>query len=92
MTQYYYRINAGHLAVDNGAVAPLSKLTRIAELLGQKVGWGEYYGQDYLLVPENPSDKQVVEEILTEEKLVWEVVDRLPPTQPAPHYDDAKGS
>jgi hypothetical protein len=32
----FYQINAGHLAVDNGSVAPLSALFALGDILDQK--------------------------------------------------------
>lgn len=74
----YYRINAGPMAVDNGARAPLSTLFGLADLTHQKVITGEYYGQDYLRVPAAEADRVVLEELLNESKLIWEKVEELP--------------
>jgi hypothetical protein len=71
-------INAGYAALDNGAVAPLSKLFDIASLADQPVITGLGYGDDYLFVPRNPEKKQAIEDLLTGENLIWEIVDSLP--------------
>lgn len=74
----FYQINAGHLAVDNGSIAPLSALFALGDILDQKVISGEYYGQDFLIVPEDPEIRTIAEELMTERKLIWKVVDELP--------------
>lgn len=76
--QRYYKVNAGPRAVDNGAIYPLSKMFAIAEVADQKVLKGQYYGDDYLTVPLDEGKRKAVEELLTEEKLIWEIVDSLP--------------
>lgn len=76
--QQYYKVNAGPRAVDNGAIGPLSKLFDIAALADQKVLKGQYYGDDYLTVPLDEGKRNAIEELLTEEKLIWEIVDSLP--------------
>lgn len=74
----YYKIDAGTRSLNNGAVAPLSKLFQIASAAGTKVLTGNRYGDDYIAVPSNQDDKQAIEALLKEEKLLYEVVDRLP--------------
>lgn len=74
----YYQVNAGPLAVFNGAVAPLTTLFSLAELAGASVISGESYGQDYLRVPDDPGDRQALEELLVETRLIWGVVEELP--------------
>ena len=74
----YYRINCGFLAVDNGAVNPLPTLISLAEMTNQKVIWGEGWGQDYLRVPKDEGERKALEELLTDSKLIWEVVEKLP--------------
>lgn len=74
----FYRINAGPMAVDNGAKAPLTTLFHLANVTDQKVITGEYWGQDYLRVPENEDDKAALESLLNETKLVWELVEDIP--------------
>ena len=76
--QRYYKVNAGPRAVDNGAIYPLSKMFAIAEAADQKVLKGQYHGDDYLAVPLDEGKRKAVEELLTEEKLIWEIVDSLP--------------
>ena len=73
----YYKIDAGHRALDNGAVAPLSKLFQIAAAANTKVLTGRGYGDDYIKVPQN-EDKEIVEQLLKEEKLPYEIVSSLP--------------
>lgn len=74
----YYRINAGHAAVDNGSVYPMDKLFKIAELADQQVMTGERYGDDYLHVPLCKKQRQAIEQLFNEEKLFFEIVERLP--------------
>lgn len=74
----YYKIDAGHRAIDNGAVAPMTKLFQIASAAGTKVLTGNRYGDDYIAVPTNLADKETIEQLLKEEKLPYEVVERLP--------------
>lgn len=77
-TLKYYKINAGYAALDNGSVAPLPKLFDIAFLADQPVITGHGYGDDYLFVPRNAEKKQAIEDLLTGENLIWEIVDTLP--------------
>jgi hypothetical protein len=71
-------LDAGYAALDNGSVAPLSKLFDIASLADQPVITGHGYGDDYLFAPRNPEKKQAIEDLLTGENLIWEIVDTLP--------------
>lgn len=74
----YYKINAGHRALENGAVAPLSKLFQLAAAANTKVLTGRGYGDDYIAVPDNLDDKETIEQLLKEEKLPYEIVSSLP--------------
>lgn len=74
----YYKIDAGHRALENGAIAPLSKMFEIASLADQKLMTGNTYGDDYLFVPMNKEKAKAIEDLLTESKLIWEIVDNLP--------------
>lgn len=74
----FYRINAGPAALDNGATTPLSTMFSLAEVLDRKVLSGEYYGNDYIEVPDSPEEQRIAEELLNDAKLPWERVDDLP--------------
>lgn len=73
----YYKIDAGRRALENGAVAPLSKLFQIAAAAKTKVLTGRGYGDDYIKVPQN-EDREVIEQLFKEEKLLYEIVSTLP--------------
>jgi hypothetical protein len=64
-------IHTGFLSLDNGAVAPLTQYFDLAKLLGVSATTGVHYGEDSLEVP----DEQwpLVEEILTDSRLVYQV-------------------
>lgn len=74
----YYKINAGHAAVDQGAKAPLNKLFLIAELADQRVMTGDNYGDDYLHVPLDTNKRKAMEDLFDEEKLIWSITEHLP--------------
>jgi hypothetical protein len=73
----FYRINA-RLSADAGAKGPLRLMTDLASAANSEILWGEHYGQDYLPCPEDPAERTIVEELMREGKLVYEVVDKLP--------------
>lgn len=73
----YYKIDAGHRALENGAVAPLNKLFQIATAAKTKVLTGRGYGDDYIKITQK-EDQEVVEQLLKEEKLPYEIVSSLP--------------
>jgi len=74
----YYKVDAGSRALSEGCVFPLAKLFTIAELADQKLIEGYAYGDDYLFVPKDKTKAKAIEELLTENKLIWEIVDSLP--------------
>lgn len=74
----FYKINAGVASVHNGAKFPLTVLLQLADSMDQKVIPDRSYGEDFLPVPEDSTKRQAVEEILEEEKLIWEIVPELP--------------
>lgn len=74
----FYRINAGPMAVHHGAVSPLKTMFDLAKLLDTNVIAGEHYGQDFIKAPLNEEEQQVVEQLLTEAKLPFEKVQKLP--------------
>lgn len=53
-------------------------INKLASLADQSVITGHGYGDDYLFVPHNPVKKQAIEDLLTGENLIWEIVDSLP--------------
>jgi len=74
----YYQVDAGTRSLYERLCFPLAKLFTIAELADQKVIKGHSYGDDYLFVPRNNTKAKAIEELLTENKLIWKIVDSLP--------------
>lgn len=70
------RIHAGFLSLDNGAYAPVNVYFDLAKLLGVPAETGQYYGDDRLTVEDD--DLPVVEELLTDQRMLYLVEGRDP--------------
>lgn len=76
-------IHTGHCSVDNGAKYPLDYYSQLAAALGVPKKYGDYYGDDYLEIPE--ADWPTAKEILDENKMLYRV---MPDASRAPHEWD----
>jgi hypothetical protein len=77
----FYRINA-RLSADNGAKNSLTTMVNLAKILDTKVLWGSHYGDDFIRCPAEEENCQLVEDLMASERLVFEVVERIPGYHP----------
>lgn len=78
----FYRINLSSSA-DKGATFPRDYAMNVAQACATCFISSENWEEGYLVAPERPEDREVVERLLREGKMCWERVAR-PPAHLAP--------
>lgn len=73
----FYRINA-RLSADNGAKGPLTQMFQLAVIMDTKVLSGQSYAEDFIRCPATEEECRIIEELMDDAKLVYEIVDRIP--------------
>lgn len=70
------------LSLNAGAIGPGRVIRDIAAAAELPLYWGNegHYGSDYMGLPAEPADAEIVLALLSESKMHFEVVDNLPYT------------
>ena len=72
----YYRINP---LLDEPSKRPVgADMFRLAEVVGTRVINGDHWGQDFIVAPEEASEKEAFESLMLELGIFFEKVEELP--------------